>query len=196
MLTPISTDQEASEPVVQAICLLDQQLWCWGRDILRHEGNWLLNLGFTRTKPPPERKDCSSVYRLCLPFGRSLLLRGFGVLYSAEKLGTIFLPRYEFRPLFSNSPEIEKPPWKLSDLPTLRRPSATTRNACGALLLELLEWIHDYEAGIIEHLGVEYRRATLEMWDDGERVVFPAEVYANAWRELVAKASANTEAYL
>ncbi len=196
MLIPISNDQDTSEPVAHAICLLDQQLWCWGRDILRQEGKWLLDLGFTRTKPPPERKDCSSVYRLSLPQGRYLLLRGFGVIFSAEGLGSIFLPRYEFRPLFSNSPEIEKPPWKLCDLPKLYKPSATTRDACGTLLLELLEWIRDYESNIIEHIGVEYRRETLVKWDDGERVIFPAEVYATAWRELVARVSVDIETYL
>ncbi|MEM9657068.1 MAG: hypothetical protein AAF961_01795, partial [Planctomycetota bacterium] len=60
-----------------AVDLLSQQVWCWGRDILRPEGNWLIEVGFERVEPPADRQDCSSVYALRLPLGRCVVLRGF-----------------------------------------------------------------------------------------------------------------------
>ena len=42
----------ASSVIDHAVGLLSQQIWCWGRDILRSEGNWLLHQGFTRLEPP------------------------------------------------------------------------------------------------------------------------------------------------
>ena len=54
----------ASSVIDHAVGLLSQQIWCWGKDILRSEGNWLLHQGFTRLEPPVDREDCSSVYTL------------------------------------------------------------------------------------------------------------------------------------
>ena len=41
--------------------LLDQQLWCWGQDIRRTEGNALLAYGFTKHRPL-EGKHGSTAY--------------------------------------------------------------------------------------------------------------------------------------
>ena len=35
-------ESQADHSIEDAIGLLSQQLWCWGCDILRPEGNWLL----------------------------------------------------------------------------------------------------------------------------------------------------------
>ena len=87
--------------IEHAIVLLSQEVWCWGRDILRPKGNYLLEVGFQRFEPPVSRKECSSVYSLKLPSERVVVLRGFGVFYGDRQLGGIFLPRYEFRPLYT-----------------------------------------------------------------------------------------------
>ena len=53
--------------------LLHQQCWNWGRDIVRSEGNLLLEAGFLKRRPPGEEAG-SSCYTLALSDGDSLML--------------------------------------------------------------------------------------------------------------------------
>lgn len=179
----------------QAVGLLSQQVWCWGRDILRPEGNWLLELGFDRIEPPADREDCSSVYTLELPFGRRVMLRGFGVFYGDVQRGGVFLPRYEFCPRYTTHATLDCPPWSDADLPKLRAPTELQRTSCASLTLDLIEWIRSYEIGIVERLGIEYRRSTLKNWDNGKRTFVPAEKIASAWRELSFRVAANFDVF-
>ncbi|HCK70757.1 MAG TPA: hypothetical protein DHW38_04195, partial [Planctomycetaceae bacterium] len=64
--------------------------------------------GFRQFEPPESRKDCSSVYSLELPDERVVVLRGFGVFYGDNRLGGIFMPRYEFRPMYTKHSKLEK----------------------------------------------------------------------------------------
>ena len=50
--------------VEHPVDLFSQQIWCWGCDIRRPEGNWLVELGFERMAPPANRESCSSVLRV------------------------------------------------------------------------------------------------------------------------------------
>ena len=97
VLHPVSqNDCEDDDFISQAISLFSQQIWCWGRDIRRKQGNWLLELGFERVRPPAGVEIEDSVYTLKLTENRSIILRGFGVYYCDNAHGAIFLPRYEF----------------------------------------------------------------------------------------------------
>lgn len=183
------------EPLEQAVGLLCQQIWCWGQDILRPSGNWLLEIGFARLKPPADREECASVYSLELPTGQFVVLRGFGVFYGDDERGAVFLPRYEFRPRYTRQVTFECPPWSVEDLPKLSAPTRSRRNACFSLTLELIDWIRGYEVNIVECLGIEYRRSTLVKWDNGERAFTPAEHFASAWRDLSFQVAANFDAY-
>ena len=104
----MSVPLQAKEPqgtrgdlIKHAVELLSQQVWCWGRDILRPDGNWLIEVGFDRIEPPDDREGCSSVYSLALPNDRCVVLRGFGVFYGDICHGGVFLRRYEFRPKYT-----------------------------------------------------------------------------------------------
>jgi hypothetical protein len=185
-----------SEPLEHAVGLLCQQAWCWGRDILRPNGNWLLEIGFARLQPPADREECSSVYSLELPGGQCVVLRGFGVFYGDHHRGAVFLPRYEFRPRYTNQSTLNCPIWSAEDLPTLSSPSNSQRYACASLTWELIDWIRTYEVHIVERLGIDYRRRTLVQWDNGQRPFTPAENFASAWRGLSFRIAANFDAYL
>ncbi|MDG2382245.1 MAG: hypothetical protein P8N76_11290 [Pirellulaceae bacterium] len=180
-----SIDQQSTEGnlIEHAVDLLSQQAWCWGRDILRPEGNWLLEIGFDRIEPPADRKECSSVYSRELPRGRCVVLRGFGAFYGDCRRGGVFLPRYEFRPRYTKHATLERPPWSDADLPKLNWPTESQRTCCASLTLDLIDWIRTYETNIVEFLGIEYRRSTLDKWDNGKRTI-PAEEMARAWRVL------------
>ena len=187
MTVPLQTkDQQRARGDLNkhAVGLFSQQIWCWGQDILRPEGNWLIEIGFDRIEPPEDRKEFSSVYSLVLPQGRCIVLRGFGVFYGDLYHGGVFLPRYDFRPKYTTQATLEAPPWSDADLPTLSPPAESTQASCVTLTSDLIDWIRAYEMNIVEVLGVEYRRATLLDWENGKRLIVPAEEMACAWQQL------------
>ena len=65
--------------ISRAVKLLSQQVWCWGRDIERIEGNWLMEIGFERSEPTFRCENCDSIYSLELSNGKRVILRAFGV---------------------------------------------------------------------------------------------------------------------
>ena len=189
------SDCECS-PITSAVDLLSQQLWCWGRDVMRAEGNWLQEIGFSKIVPPKDREDCSSIYSLDLPHDRQVILRGFGVYYGDHARGAIYLPRYEFCPRYSARSRLEIMPWSDADLPVLSPPDISKRSVCACLLLDLLDWIRNYEIQIVDSLGLKYRQDTLITWNNGNRVLIPAEQIASEWRRLSFQVAENFDAYL
>lgn len=167
-----------------AVNLLSQQIWCWGCDITRPDGNWLIENGFHRVAPPDDHEDCSSVYALEPTRGRCVVLRGFGIFYGDHQYGGIFVPRYEFQPRYTPHAKLESPPWFVDDLPSMVVPAESERKACTALMIDLIRWIEGYEVNVINVLGVAYRQQTLTKWDDGKRHIIPAGEMAHAWQRL------------
>lgn len=188
-------ESQADHSIEDAIGLLSQQLWCWGCDILRPEGNWLLEMGFDRLPPPSDLEECASIYILDLPNGRSVILRGFGVFYGDLDCGGVFLPRYEFRPQYLRTTRDGFMPWRNEDLPAFDRTDRNQRHRSASLTLELVDWIRSYEVNIADQLGIEYRRSTLNNWASGDRWFTPAEKQASAWRALSFRIAADFDAY-
>ena len=170
--------------VEHPVDLFSQQIWCWGCDIRRPEGNWLVELGFERMAPPANRESCSSVYALSLPDGRSVVLRGFGVFYGDPNFGGIFLPRFEFCPLYIEQTTLDQPLWSNSDLPNCSYPNDSQRALCVSLMLDLIDWIKNYEKQVTQCLGIEYRRKSLIKWHNGDRPYIATEDMLPAWHEL------------
>ncbi len=173
-----------------AATLLNQQVWCWGRDICRKEGNWLLEIGFQRIEAEESNDAVDSVYSLRLPAGQNLVLRGYGVFYGNPEYGGIFLPRYEFIPGYTNHSILESPPWKESDLPELKFPSQSEWKNYIALLVDLIYWIKNYEQNVIQNLGLEYRHYTLTEWDNGTREIIAAKDIVSEWGKIGKEISA------
>jgi len=48
---------------------------------------------------------------------------------------------------------------------------------------------------IVERLGIEYRRSTLTEWDNGQRLITPAEDMASAWQTLADRVAADFNAF-
>lgn len=181
----------SSDPITFAVPLLSQQLWCIGQDVIRPEGNWLIERGFERLAPTKKNASYPSVYKLAMPGGRYALLRGFGVLFGDPQLGCVFLPRYEFLPCYRRRSTLDRLPWTRDDLPKMHTPSPSQRQACAQLLSGCLDWIADYETQTVEQLGIAYRRATLGEWETDNRELIPAEEMAPAWRRLSAWAASD-----
>ncbi|MGF1582926.1 MAG: hypothetical protein ACFCD0_26700, partial [Gemmataceae bacterium] len=133
--------------------LLDQQLWCWGRDIARPEGNVLLEIGMCRYRSPEPR--LASLYKATLEGGAEVWLWGFGLLYHEPGLGCIFLRRYSFDPMLMARPP-ELPVHLAKDIRPLIRPAGTRRKTASTLVRGAARWIARHEHWVAENLGVEY----------------------------------------
>jgi hypothetical protein len=112
--------------------LFDQQMWAFGRDATRVEGNLLALRGFSRTPPPPGR-DVSGTYRL-REDGLELELSSLGVRARSAG-GEVFLDR---DPMMRQVPRVD-----------------------GAALAALMRWVADYEAWVQRTAGADWRGAAL-----------------------------------
>ena len=177
-----TTPKKGERP--DSVNLFSQQIWCWGRDILREEGNWLIQQGFDGINAPAEKAGCKNIYTLSLSKSQSVILRGFGVLFTDQRYGTIFLPRYDFRPKYTRDTELEIPPWEFGDLSEFKLPSASEMEYCSSMLIQLVEWIIEYEKEIQDKLGTDYRASTLREWNNGERVFIPAKNIIGEWVKI------------
>ncbi|MBM3980693.1 MAG: hypothetical protein FJ304_10485 [Planctomycetes bacterium] len=168
-----------------ASVLLDQQLWCWGRDVVRPEGNLLLALGMCRYRAATAA-GATSAYTGRVA-GGTVWLWGFGVLYSDDATGgTVFLQRYDFVPKLVARP-LGAPVYRSTDLPGLARPSSAGERALARTLVRrVAEWVARYEHWVAENHGVAYRRAALAARDRSPAV--PAERMAAGWERVAKKA--------
>ncbi len=161
--------------------LLDQQMWYWGQDIRRPEGNALVRYGFTRWRPPAQWPS-SSAYVLAPEPGRQVVLWGFGFFYGEAAGGGVYLARFDFDPFWSIQSELSAALWSPERLPKLHSPyDPDVRLRLSRLLSAALEWIADYEHWALDALGLEYRRRCAAGW---HKKVIPPEGVPAAWRRL------------
>ena len=178
--------------ISRAARLLSQQVWCWGRDIERLEGNWLMETGFDRIEPTFKCEDCDSIYSLKLPNGKRVMLRAFGVFYGNDQKEGIYLPRYDFLPKYSRRLNIKNPPWEKKDLPKLNFPNNSEITNCVTLVSELVNWIRTYEENVVNVLGIDYRKSTLLEWIKIRGLIIPAEDMVSEWKFLESQISENS----
>ena len=177
------SDLHASS-IQRAACLLNQQIWCWGRDIELSGRNLLLEHGFQRIEKPANSR-AASIYRLELSPVKRVILRGFGIFFGDDRCGGLFLRRFEFAPQITLDSDLARPAWSADDLPQLQSAFSDSDFArCQKLLLTLIDWIREYEVWIVENVGIAYRQYTLRDWKPEGETVVPAENMAVAWRIL------------
>ena len=170
--------------ISRAARLLSQQLWCWGRDIERFQGNWLIEVGFEKIEPTSKCENCDSIYTLELSNRKCVMLRAFGVFYGNHRREGIYLPRYEFLPKYSNRLNMKNPVWEKKDLPELNFPNNSELSNCVFLVAELINWIRTYEENVVHILGLDYRKSTLYEWKKIRGSVIPAEDMVSEWKFL------------
>ncbi len=141
--------------------LLNQQCWCWGKDIVRPEGNLLPEYGFER-ECPPEGKKGATRYSRRLPSGEMLHLWGFGFWVGCPQHGAIYLNRFVFVPQTTPRKEIRTPVWEASQLCAKPLLSVKERAAMHWLLPLALREISDYERWVLKTFGKEYRHEIVQ----------------------------------
>ncbi|MEZ6143667.1 MAG: hypothetical protein R3B84_24145 [Zavarzinella sp.] len=175
---------ERSQFRTQAAKLLDQQLWCWGRDILHPKGNLLLDLGMCRYRDANHQKD-GTMYSASTNEGNIVWLWGFGIMCCSPQGDGVFLQRSRFEPkrLRHRPP---RPVHYWHDLPLIQKTATRTEtNQMQAMLKQLFLWISQYEHWIAETQGVSYRQSTIEAAPKKYQV--PGAKLAWQWSQLAKK---------
>ena len=167
----------------EAIRLFDQQMWCWGRDILNEGTNWLAHYGFTRV-PDPAGKDRSR-YEF---YGneKSVILWGFALWYTHAGIGSLLLKRHDFRPRVNLTGTTTPAIWRLDNTLLEHEPATEAEvSAASILSVEVLAFIHQYESWIMERAGLAYRQRVIEVYPERRKGYVPAEDMAATWARLV-----------
>ncbi|CAN5275704.1 hypothetical protein BH23CHL1_BH23CHL1_03140 [soil metagenome] len=165
--------------------LMNQQMWCWGADIRRAEGNLLAQYGFTKYAAP-DSSGTKPCYGLSLPTGTTIGLWGFGMYYGDHSHGGLFLKRFDFAPRMVAPDEMHFNAWTAGDLPAMQPPGTNAQCHQARQLLSLaLEWIASYEAWVVQTAGAAYRQATVDAWQTLHKsVAVDAHEMAGAWSLL------------
>ncbi len=169
----------------QARLLLDQQMWCWGRDIVEPPDNRLCAFGGAYHSCPLVPKT-SSRYEWIGPGRRStesvqVVLWAFGLIYT-EGDRSVYVRRHGFDPkLCLERIDISRH-WSPDCLTEWRTPGGAAAVAsCRELTVGLCEWIARYEAWIQAREGNQRRELTLAAW---KKPVCAAGETSRAWLEL------------
>lgn len=159
---------------------MEQQVWCWGRDVEYADGNLLMEFGFQRYRDC-ETADRSTCYRLdCDQL--HVALWGFGMFFGFRELGGLFLDRFEFLPRWAPIESLALGIHWPDELPRFVRPQGRPQwQQARKLWHSSLLWIADYEAWVRSRVGLAYRRACIETW---LRPFVRADKTAAAWRFL------------
>jgi len=143
--------------------LLEQQVWCWGRDVEYAEGNLLMGFGFERHRDLTV-VDGSTCYRL----DRGQLhvsLWGFGMFFGRRDWGGLYLNRFEFCPKWAPVESLSLAIHWPQELPVFARPRGRSQwERARKLWKASLLWIATYEAWVRSTVGLDYRRECVESW--------------------------------
>lgn len=162
--------------------LLNQQMWCWGCDVRRAEGNLLVTYGAAKRPSPDPRYH--SAYSFCLSEGAVLNLWGWGVWIAHEGYGSLLLSRARFRACYTAQVHLLPNAWRAYDLPcTGAAHHAGEQQAAYHLLAEAMRWISGYEDWLAAQMAPDYREQVIASWPESRRYHggFPANQVAQMW---------------
>ncbi len=168
-----------------AVPLLDQQMWCWGYDVRRTQGNLLVAYGAEKRPAPDKRYH--SAYRFVADNCVVLNLWSWGIWLSHPQWGSLFVSRSRFRVIYSS--EIIQIPdaWRARDLPPMTGAHDETEADNAANLLATAQnWIGGYEYWLCSQVEPDYREQILEKWPKRKQYKggIPAAEMSTSWFEL------------
>lgn len=163
--------------------LFDQQMWCWGCDVRRTEGNLLLEYGcIKRPSPVPHYR---SAYSYWLDEDRAITLWGWGIWLSQVGLGSVFMSRARFRVYSSETVLLLPEAGCEKELPS--HVDAIPNTDSLQLLDTAFRWIARYETWAGERMPADYRTQQVDHWPQRQRFHggVPANALAQNWLALL-----------
>jgi hypothetical protein len=167
---------------VRALRLLDQQLWCLGRDVCAN-GNLLLRYGFTRHRPPDPAGGGSEYAWRDEASNVCVTMWGYGVHLAHAREAGLFLKRYSFAPRWTPPDWIPCARFHVNAWKKAR--GARTPEEADALarrLIDLSHWFARYETWIAEVCPATYRADCLSQWH--KEAITPPDRIAEEWTHL------------
>ncbi len=167
------------------IGLIDQQMWCWGCDVRRAEGNLLTQYGFIKRPSPEPRYHSAYTLYSVIPDG-ALTLWGWGLWIAAPERGSLFISRDRFRVRWIAQPDLCPLAWQEHNLP---RGSADVRLTDALFLLrEAVLWIARYEKWVGAHCDPTYRTRAIDTWPQRRQFKggISSEKVADQWEAIAA----------
>jgi len=167
----------------QGAALIDQQMWCWGCDVRRADGNLLLAYGCQQRPSPEPRYHSAYTLYGAVPAG-ALTLWGWGVWVAAPERGSLFISRDRFRVRWIPQTDLAPEAWQERDLP---RGSADIPSTDALLLLrEAVLWIAVYERWVAGTVEPNYRVSTISAWTQRRRFKGGSSIekVADQWEEI------------
>ncbi len=165
--------------------LIDQQMWCWGCDVRRADGN-LLSLYGAHKRPSPNPRY-HSAYMFQLEEQAVINLWGWGLWLAHPQQGSLFIARSRFKIYYTPEFIAEPDAWRKSDLPSmgLIRDNDQLTHA-NDLLAKAMHWIGTYEAWVNTQVNSDYREQIITKWPQKRRHKnsVPATEMAEEWLKL------------
>ena len=169
--------------------LLDQQLWCLGRDVVELPGNALLQWGLERVSPP-SRVYHHSYYRgtRC---GADVVLWSWGLYHRVQGGDAILLRRARLDPVFVDGTDPPEGVWT-SELVVGRRLANTEAEVDRFLVAaaRAFEWLAEYEHWVRREFGARHRVEVVSRW---RSPVVVGEDIAGHWHRLAAWCTARAD---
>ena len=165
--------------------LMDQQMWCWGCDVRRSDGNLLSMYGADKRPSPNPRYRSAYTFKL---EGQAVVnLWGWGLWIACPSLGSLFIERSRFKIYYT--PEFIPIPdaWRKRDLPSIDfRGDGDELGYVRTLLIKALNWIGAYETWANTQVSSDYRERVLTKWPQKRcyKGSIPAEEMAEQWFKL------------
>ncbi len=162
--------------------LLHQQMWLFGQDILCPEGNLLYRYQFTHKKG--EKRGGSMYTRW--EKNRQIVLWGWGIWFGQTDMGSIFVNRYKAKPRYTALPRLNQTIHGQARLPHLvyRVGSEVEVETMRRLWCDLLFWLAEYEAWVLEACGCSWRQSALKPFSHTITKLTEVEQLAINWEAL------------
>jgi len=165
--------------------LIDQQMWCWGCDVRRAEGDLLLQYGAVKRPSPNPRYHGAYCYRL---EGDAIInLWGWGLWIACPQRGSLLLSRSRFKIQYTSEFIPMPEAWCKRDLPPTK-PNIDDSEFVHVhhLLTTALHWVGTYETWLNSQVAPDYREHVLTKWPQRKRYKggIPATEMADSWFDL------------
>lgn len=160
--------------------LLDQQCWCFGRDVEAIPGNALVLRGLDRF--PPKSRVYHHSYYAGVVRGADVVLWSWGLFHRVPGGDAVLLRRASLDPVLVESAESPRDVW-CSELVAHRRTAETDSELRRFLTAaaDAFDWLAGYEEWVRSKFGLPYREEALLQW---KRLCAPAGDMAARWAEL------------
>lgn len=162
--------------------LLDQQFWCWGRDVRHPSGNLLTRYGFRRIAAQDPTGTTSYVYDLSCE--RRVGLRRASLVYHEAGAGALMIWRGAFVPRLVHWERDAELPAECCPDEAAQPEGENESRRIRYLQAGLALWITSYEDWIADVAGAGYRDRCADEWP---RSIVSGRDLGAAWADHVCR---------